>query len=232
MRARLVSAAILVVASVSMPGAWQPGRADVAAVSGELRQWHKVTLTFTGPQASETDSTPNPFTDYRMSVTFTHETGWPRYKVPGYFAADGDAANTSASPATSGARICRRTRPAVGTGGILRRAPGVAVTPARDRAGGRAGRRRHRIVRGRRVQQDRTRLSRQGPAAVRRQASPPICGIRRVLPQGGPDSPETLLAYEDFDNTAHTQEAIHTTRRTSRIGRAATPHGERPREKR
>src|SRR5688572_25454478 len=97
MRAGLVSAAVLVVASISTGDAWQPGAATAAAVSGELRQWHKVTLTFNGPQASETDSSPNPFTDFRLTVTFTHESGSPRYEVPGYFAADGDAANTSAS---------------------------------------------------------------------------------------------------------------------------------------
>jgi len=66
-------------------------------VAGELKQWHKVTLTFDGPQASETDVAPNPFTDYRMRVTFTHESGSPSYAVPGYFAADGAAAETSAS---------------------------------------------------------------------------------------------------------------------------------------
>jgi hypothetical protein len=67
------------------------------AVSGELKQWHKVTLTLDGPQAKETDTDPNPFTDYSFIVTFSHESGTPSYKVPGYFAADGNAANTSAS---------------------------------------------------------------------------------------------------------------------------------------
>jgi hypothetical protein len=67
------------------------------AVSGELKQWHKVTLTLDGPQAQETDNDTNPFTDYRMDVTFTHESGAPSYKVPGYFAADGNAGETSAS---------------------------------------------------------------------------------------------------------------------------------------
>ena len=67
------------------------------SVSGELKQWHKVTLTLDGPQAKETDTEPNPFTDYRMDVTFTHESGTPSYKVPGYFAADGNAAETSAT---------------------------------------------------------------------------------------------------------------------------------------
>ncbi|MEX2142430.1 MAG: DUF5060 domain-containing protein [Pirellulales bacterium] len=67
------------------------------AITGELKQWHKITLTLDGPSARETDSDPNPFTDYRMTVTFRHESGSPEYKVPGYFAADGNAANTSAS---------------------------------------------------------------------------------------------------------------------------------------
>lgn len=85
-------------------------------VSGELKQWHKVTLTLDGPFAHERDGSggfpaaedreqntlrlesrrSNPFTDYRMTATFTHESGSPRYAVPGYFAADGNAANTSA----------------------------------------------------------------------------------------------------------------------------------------
>jgi len=72
-------------------------RAAGPVVSGELKQWHKVTLTLDGPQAKETDNDPNPFADFRMDVTFTHESGSPSYTVPGYFAADGDAANTSAN---------------------------------------------------------------------------------------------------------------------------------------
>src|SRR5690606_25222639 len=48
-----------------------------------------------GPAVSETDVSPNPFTDYRFDVAFTHESGAPVYTVPGYFAADGNAANTA-----------------------------------------------------------------------------------------------------------------------------------------
>jgi Domain of unknown function (DUF5060) len=65
-------------------------------IRGELRKWHKVTLAFTGPAASETD-VKNPFLDYRFDVTFRHASTGKTYKVPGYFAADGDAANTSSS---------------------------------------------------------------------------------------------------------------------------------------
>lgn len=67
-----------------------------AGITGELQQWHKVTLTVAGPQASETES-PNPFLDYRMQVTFRHPESGVSYSVPGYFAANGDAANTSAT---------------------------------------------------------------------------------------------------------------------------------------
>jgi hypothetical protein len=66
-------------------------------ISGELKQWHKVTLTLAGPQADESSSAPNPFMDYRMTVAFVHESGSPKFTVPGYFAADGHAANSSAT---------------------------------------------------------------------------------------------------------------------------------------
>jgi hypothetical protein len=71
-------------------------RAGVGAqLSGELKKWHKVTLTFEGPRTSET-AEPNPFLYYRLNVIITHQNSGKSYLVPGYFAADGDAANTSA----------------------------------------------------------------------------------------------------------------------------------------
>ena len=79
----------------------KPDGSGKATVSGELKQWHKVTLTLDGPFAHERDNAPNPFLDYRMTVTFQHESGSPRYVVPGYFAADGNAANTSAESGTT-----------------------------------------------------------------------------------------------------------------------------------
>src|SRR6187401_3323801 len=93
-----VNAALIftVVVAVSTGVAGQRGPTSSVAVTGELRQWHKVTLTLDGPQASET-ADPNPFMDYRMTVTFAHESGTPSYTVPGYFAADGNAANSSAT---------------------------------------------------------------------------------------------------------------------------------------
>ena len=63
-------------------------------VSGELKKWHKVTIAFGGPAASETGE-PNPFTDYRFIVTFRN--GDSIYVVPGYYSADGNAAQTGAA---------------------------------------------------------------------------------------------------------------------------------------
>ncbi|HPR88906.1 MAG TPA: DUF5060 domain-containing protein [bacterium] len=72
--------------------ACQSGRPP--AVSGNLKKWHTITLTFTGPKCSE-QSDPNPFLDYRFDVTFRK--GDHAFTVPGYFAGDGDAGNSSAA---------------------------------------------------------------------------------------------------------------------------------------
>lgn len=63
-------------------------------ISGELKKWHKITIDFDGPFYQEEDTYPNPFMDYRMNVFFTN--GARTLLVPGYFAADGNAAETSA----------------------------------------------------------------------------------------------------------------------------------------
>ena len=65
-------------------------------IAGELRQWHKITLTMTGPNASE-DGEVNPFLDYRFDVKFRHAASGLTYRVPGYFAADGNAAESGAT---------------------------------------------------------------------------------------------------------------------------------------
>ena len=75
----------------------------LAATSMEPSQavrWQPVSLTFDGPPTSE-DATPNPFRDYRMSVTFRHEASGSELTAQGFFAADGNAAESSA---TSGAK--------------------------------------------------------------------------------------------------------------------------------
>ena len=62
-------------------------------ITGELKNYHKTTLTFEGLWKDEKIAT---FRDNRFNVTFTSPTA-VQYVVPGYFAADGNAANTGAT---------------------------------------------------------------------------------------------------------------------------------------
>ena len=67
-----------------------------ASITGEHETWHSITLTFEGPQSSE-KATPNPFTNYRLEAVFRKTGSSREYKVPGYFAADGNAAESGAN---------------------------------------------------------------------------------------------------------------------------------------
>jgi hypothetical protein len=62
-------------------------------VIGELKKWHCVTLLIDGPASGEMDD-DNPFLNYRLDVTFTN--GDQTFVVPGFYAADGNAAETGA----------------------------------------------------------------------------------------------------------------------------------------
>lgn len=64
------------------------------SVHGPSKVWHRVSIDFAGPETSEIAET-NPFTDYRLDVEFTGPSG-QIFKVPGFYAADGDAAESSA----------------------------------------------------------------------------------------------------------------------------------------
>ena len=78
-----------------------PAEAGIYGVlTGELMVWHKITLAFSGPPASETGMTipgtyrpPSVFPDYRLDVTFTAPDGNTTYTVPGYYVGNGDSAN-------------------------------------------------------------------------------------------------------------------------------------------
>ncbi|MFK7932538.1 MAG: DUF5060 domain-containing protein [Saprospiraceae bacterium] len=68
--------------------------ATEVTISGELKKWQPVEFTFTGPESDEM-ADDNPFLNYRLEVTFSN--GAQTYVVPGFFAADGNAAETSAT---------------------------------------------------------------------------------------------------------------------------------------
>lgn len=172
-----------------------------ARVEGELRLWHKITLTFDGSETSE-DATPNPFRDYRLTVAFTHASSGHSVTVPGYFAADGRAAETSATagnkwrvhfaPNREGAwryRASFRTAPDVATS-----ADANAGQPAAfDGASGS-----FRVSRSDKTGRDfraHGRLEYVGSHHLR------FAGSGEHFLKGGADSPENFLAYADFDGT-------------------------------
>jgi hypothetical protein len=62
-------------------------------VYGEMKKWHRISLAFAGPDVGER-SEPNPFTDFRLNVRFSHSASGKEYTVPGYYAADGFSGET------------------------------------------------------------------------------------------------------------------------------------------
>jgi hypothetical protein len=96
----LLGVSALLLCSSALVAPAKPHGDGTGTITGDLKQWQKVTLTLDGPFARESDTDPNPFTDYLMTVRFRHSSGKPDYTVPGYFAADGNAANSSADSGT------------------------------------------------------------------------------------------------------------------------------------
>ena len=180
-------------------------------ITGELRQWHPVTLTLDGPEADEGSNGPNPFRDRRMTVAFVHESGVPAYHVPGYFAADGHAASSSASAgnkwrahlspdkagrwdwrisfvsgpdvavSASSAANATGLAPFDGLSGSFRVAPSDKTAPDFRALG---------------------RLQYVGRHHLR------FAGTGGYFLKLGTDSPETLLAYADFDGTRAMKPAV------------------------
>lgn len=173
-----------------------------ALITGETKQWHKITLAWDGPQTAETAS-PNPFSDYRLDVIFYHPATARTYVVPGFYAADGLSAD---SHATSGNRWCALFSPDA-TGEWLYRASfrtgqdvaiqedlnagisagyfdgdqGSFLVAASDKTG--------RDFRGR------GRLNYVGRHHLQ------FAGDQSWFLKSGADAPENLLAYDDFDAT-------------------------------
>jgi Domain of unknown function (DUF5060) len=197
---RSVSALVLALAILSPATAL--AQAPAAAVSGELKRWHKVTITLDGPSASAI-GTPNPFLDLRMDVTFTHAASRTTYRVPGYFAADGDAANTSA---TAGTKWRAHLAPdQVGQWRYrvsFRSGPGVAVTETASPGGALAP---FDGVSGSFTVTETDKKGRdfrsKGMLRYVNRHHLQFAGSGEYFLKVGSDSPENLLAYEDFDDT-------------------------------
>jgi hypothetical protein len=175
-----------------------------AKVTGEREVWHGITVTFDGPSTSE-DATPNPFRDYRLNVAFTHVPSGKRYLVPGFFAADGNAAETSAKAGNKWR--CHFTPDQPGEWRFVagfRTGPDVAMSldpepGARAAPDGAAGS--FRVSPSDKTGRDfraKGLLRYVGEHYLRHAAS------GEYFLKGGADSPENFLAYFEFDDTFDT----------------------------
>ncbi|RMH52740.1 MAG: DUF5060 domain-containing protein [Bacteroidetes bacterium] len=171
-----------------------------AEVSGPLQRWHPVTLSFDGPEAAE-DGTPNPFRDYRLTVTFTHTESGTEVVVPGYFAADGNAAETGATSGTVWRAHLNPHRTGTWTyTASFRTGPDVALSldPEAGTPTGFDGASGSFEI----DETDKTGRDHRAHGVLR------YVGERYLrfddgtyFVKGGADSPENLLAYADFDGT-------------------------------
>lgn len=179
------------------------------SVSGEQKQWHKVSLTFAGPYTSETDSV-NPFTNYRLNVTFKHTASNRTLIVPGYYAADGNAANTGATAGDkwrveftpdatgtwtytvsfrTGSNVAASTAATAGSATSCNGESGSFTIDPTDKTGAdfRA----------------KGRLCEVGQPYLQH------AGSKEYFIKSGAGSPENFLAFADFDNTSAGRKILH-----------------------
>ena len=176
-----------------------------AAVTGERKVWHAITVTFSGPATGE-DATPNPFRDYRLNVTFSHAASGEQLHRAGLLRRRRPRCrDVRARRATSGA--CTSRRIAKASGATALRSALAATSPSAWNPA-----------------QARRRPSTAHPAlsaclAPTRKA-PDFrakgllqyvgghylrhAGSGEYYLKGGADSPENFLAYADFDGTFDT----------------------------
>lgn len=203
----IVAAILLLTGYTSISAAQstnQPKGTVTVDITGELKKWHKITLTFDGPEAAETDKV-NPFMNYRFNVVFTHAASGKSIQIPGYFAADGNAGESSA---TSGNKWRVHIAPdKIGTWTYkvdFRKGPWQAVRerkPAGESAGFMDGAEGSFEV----AKSDKTGADNRAKGLLQYDGTRYLkyAETGKPMVKVGPDSPENLLAYADFDGTFH-----------------------------
>lgn len=170
-------------------------------LTGELRKWHTVTLSFNGPETDE-NAEPNPFLDYRLSVTFTHDSAV--YNVPGFYTADGNAAETGADNGNKWQ--VRFTPDFEGTWtyeASFRHGKNIAVSDAPDEGSpiffdGVKGT--FKVGPTNKTGND---FRGKGKLRYKGKRYLQFAETGEYFLKGGADSPENFLAYEDFDGTMY-----------------------------
>jgi hypothetical protein len=195
MRRKVMASAILLLMGLMI------GTGTASAQTASPMLWHAVTLDFTGPESAES-GTPNPFLDYRLTVEFTSPDG-RIIPIPGFFAADGNAAETGAAAGKiwrvrivpdrignwswkasfrAGAQVAVSDDPAAGAPAGFDGAKGSFAVIASDKTG--------RDFRGKGLLRPTGRHHLQ------------FSGSGEYFLKAGSDAPENMLGYADFDGTS------------------------------
>lgn len=184
-----------------------------------VAKWQNLKLDFAGPQTSEL-AEENPFLDYRLDVVFKN--GEHTITIPGFYAADGNAAETSASEGNVWRVNFRPDREGEWTyEAFFRKGKGIVYE--------------NDLTKGTPVSEDNLtgkievspaqagetgRLVRTHPRYLQ------WAETKQFFLKGGADSPENLLGYEDFDGTyRHSNDFRDGESKTEGLHRFAT-HGQ------
>ena len=167
-------------------------------VVGDKLPWHRVELRCQGPFAKESDNST--FTDYRMDVTFTK--GATSLVVPGHFAADGQAKDTSADQGSTWRAYFMPPEPGSWSYSVsMRQGKEIATTQdpgqpvaALDRSSGTFS-----VSTTTRQGQDMRLRGLLTKAKDERYLR--FAGTGLPFVKGGVDSPENIFGYGQFDNT-------------------------------
>lgn len=185
--------------------ACQPGSS-----TDRVQQWHPLTLSFEGPETRE-QAVPNPFLDYRLNVRFEHAD--TAYLVPGFYAADGQAAETSAEAGNVWQVHFTPDRLGAWTyTASFRQGPQVAISdePEAGEAVAFDGESGHFEV----IPSDKTGRDFRAHGKLRYVGKRYLqfAGSKQYYLKAGAGSPENLLAYEEFDGPRPTHENLHESR--------------------
>lgn len=176
--------------------ACQPEVPPTTAENADLvtPKWQNVNIQFTGPQSSE-DAAENPFRDYRLDVNFFLNDSV--FTVPGYYAADGDAANSSAEGGNVWAVNFRPAHEGAWRWEAVMRKGEDIVYNDQQTSGERieVGNQTGTLFVGPPAAGERGRLVRTHPRYLQ------WAETGKYFLKGGADSPENLLGYADFDGT-------------------------------
>lgn len=167
---------------------------EPAAPTLQVPKWGKLPLSFNGPATAE-DAPENPFLNYRLSVTFSKE--GRTLVVPGFYAADGNAAESSSD--RGGVWQVRFRPDEEGEWqykASFRKGEQIAISddPAAGEAVGFDGEEGRILVMAAPEDEE-------GRLVVGDDHYLHFADSKRIFLKGGAGSPENFLAFADFDGT-------------------------------